>query len=50
MINHRKKVLCKAKEIFAILHQRFIQTPQGMELMKDKILKGDIGFCPAVNC
>ena len=32
------------------LHQRYIQTPKGMEAMKNKILKGDMGFCPNVSC
>ena len=39
-----------AVKMFVLLHQRYIQTPQGMEEMKVKILKGDIGYCPRVLC
>jgi casein kinase II subunit beta len=39
-----------AQKVYSLVHQRFLLTPQGLQLMKQKILKGDIGWCPRVLC
>lgn len=33
-----------------MLHQRFILTPKGLALMREKYLNGLFGTCPRVLC
>jgi casein kinase II subunit beta len=37
-------------ELYGLLHQRFILTPKGLALMKEKYLNGNYGTCPRVLC
>lgn len=36
--------------LYSLIHARFITTPKGLSLMKDKYIKGDFGTCPRVSC
>lgn len=38
------------KEIYGLIHRRFITTPKGLALMREKYLNGDYGHCPRVLC
>ncbi|SOV15297.1 casein kinase II beta chain [Plasmodium sp. gorilla clade G2] len=36
--------------LYSLIHARFITTPKGLSLMKEKYIKGDFGTCPRVSC
>ncbi|CAD2091092.1 casein kinase II beta chain, putative [Plasmodium vinckei brucechwatti] len=36
--------------LYSLIHARFITTPKGLSLMKDKYIKGDFGHCSRVSC
>ena len=40
----------EATDIYGLIHARFILTPKGLALMKEKYLKGVFGVCPRVLC
>ncbi|CEM10162.1 unnamed protein product [Vitrella brassicaformis CCMP3155] len=39
-----------ATDLYGLIHQRFITSPRGLTLMKEKFLKGGFGYCPRVLC
>jgi casein kinase II subunit beta len=39
-----------ATEVYGLLHARFILTPLGLGLMREKMLQGRFGTCPKVFC
>lgn len=46
----REAVLHEAEVLYGMLHQRFILTRPGMQLMFEKWQQGDFPKCPRVNC
>ena len=38
------------KEIYGLIHKRFITTPKGLALMREKYLNGVFGHCPRILC
>ena len=38
------------REIYGLIHKRFIFTPLGMGLMREKFLSGLFGYCPRLLC
>jgi casein kinase II subunit beta len=38
------------KEIYGLIHKRFIYTPKGLSLMREKYLNGVYGYCPRILC
>eukprot|EP00347_Sterkiella_histriomuscorum_P008996 403342928 len=44
------KVKEEAPKLYTLIHQRYIETPIGLDIMKSKMLKGDFGYCPRVLC
>lgn len=36
--------------LYGLIHQRFITSRQGIQVMYDKYLSNHFGFCPRVNC
>ncbi len=40
----------EATDIYGLIHARFILTPKGLAMMKEKYLKGVFGVCPRVLC
>jgi casein kinase II subunit beta len=38
------------REIYGLIHKRFILTPLGMGLMREKFLDGLFGYCPRLLC
>lgn len=39
-----------AKLLYGLIHARFILTTQGLELMYQKCMEGQFGFCPRMLC
>lgn len=39
-----------AEMLYGLIHQRFITSRQGIQVMYDKYLANHFGFCPRVNC
>jgi casein kinase II subunit beta len=46
----REEIVLEAETLYGILHQRFILTRPGMELMFQKWEQGAFPKCPRVNC
>jgi casein kinase II subunit beta len=46
----REAVPLEARALYGMLHQRFILTRPGMQLMFEKWQQGDFPKCPRVNC
>ena len=42
--------LLDCEKLYALIHQRYILTAPGLQLIKHKILRGECGFCPRVLC
>lgn len=40
----------EATDIYGLIHARFIITPKGLAMMRDKYQKGVFGVCPRVLC
>lgn len=40
----------QAKQLYGLLHARFVATAPGLSQIKKKIRKGTFGSCPRVNC
>jgi casein kinase II subunit beta len=40
----------QAKELYGLIHARFIQTAQGMALIREKYLNAVYGHCPRILC
>ncbi len=40
----------QAKELYGLIHARFIQTSNGFALIREKFLNGVYGNCPRVLC
>ena len=38
------------KEVYGLIHRRFITTPKGLALVREKYLNSDYGTCPRVLC
>ena len=38
------------REIYGLIHKRFIYTPLGMGIMREKFLDGIFGYCPRILC
>lgn len=43
-------VFHEATELYAVIHSRYIISPRGLQVMKEKFLKGVFGTCPRVLC
>ena len=39
-----------ALDLYGIIHARFIVTPRGLHLMKEKYSKAEFGTCPRLLC
>lgn len=44
------RLVSMAMDIYAIIHARFILTPVGMNMMREKYVNGDFGMCPRTLC
>lgn len=40
----------EATDIYGLIHARYIVTPKGLAIMRQKFMKGDFGVCPRVLC
>jgi casein kinase II subunit beta len=40
----------EAIDLYGLIHSRFIQSPKGMAVMREKLLNGTFGVCPRVLC
>lgn len=40
----------EAIDLYGLIHNRFIQSPRGMAMMREKYLNGCFGICPRVLC
>lgn len=38
------------REIYGYIHKRFINTPEGLGLMREKFINGVFGYCPRILC
>ena len=38
------------REIYGYIHKRFINTPEGLGLMREKFINGVFGYCPRMLC
>merc|ERR1712151_1138484 len=39
-----------ATDLYTLIHARFIVSPRGLQVMREKYLKGTFGTCPRVHC
>ena len=39
-----------AMDLYGLIHARFILSPKGMAMMKEKFTLGSFGYCPRVLC
>jgi len=39
-----------AADLFGLIHARYIASPRGLQVMREKYLKGTFGTCPRVLC
>ena len=44
------EVYQEATDIYGLLHSRYIQTPRGLSMMREKILNTVYGVCPRLLC
>ena len=42
--------LQEIREVYGFIHKRFINTPMGMGLMREKFINGIFGYCPRMLC
>ena len=42
--------LSEIREIYGLIHKRFINTPLGLGLVREKFLDGVYGYCPRLLC
>jgi len=40
----------EAMDLYGLVHNRFIQSPKGFAMMREKFLNGTFGVCPRVLC
>lgn len=40
----------EAMDLYGLIHNRFIQSPKGLSVMREKFLNGTFGVCPRVLC
>jgi len=45
-----RKVYRDAKDLYGLIHSRYIMSPRGLSQMRDKYMKGAFGDCPRVLC
>ena len=48
--DHFLEVYKSATDLYGLLHARFILTPHGLTIMREKYLTGAFGTCPRVLC
>ena len=42
--------LQEIREIYGFIHKKFINTPEGLGLMREKFINGIFGYCPRMLC
>ena len=42
--------LTEIREVYGLIHKRFINTPEGLGLMREKFINGIFGYCPRMLC
>eukprot|EP01017_Pseudomicrothorax_dubius_P012327 TRINITY_DN149_c0_g1_i1.p1 TRINITY_DN149_c0_g1~~TRINITY_DN149_c0_g1_i1.p1 ORF type:complete len:257 (+),score=70.55 TRINITY_DN149_c0_g1_i1:91-861(+) len=47
---HFLELYQEATDLYGLIHARFIQSPKGLALMREKFLLGKFGTCPRVLC
>ena len=40
----------QAMDLYGLIHARFILSPKGLAMMREKFLMGGFGTCPRVLC
>ena len=40
----------EAMDLYGLIHTRFITSPKGMNMMREKFLSGTFGMCPRILC
>ena len=45
-----KEDLSELRDIYGLIHKRFINTPLGLSLVREKFLDGVYGYCPRLLC
>jgi len=48
--NEFLEIYRNATDLYALVHARYIISPRGLQLMKDKFAHGHFGTCPRYNC
>lgn len=44
------EVYREARDLYGLIHARYIVSPRGLQVMREKYLKGSFGTCPRVLC
>jgi casein kinase II subunit beta len=39
-----------AAELYGLIHARFVMSPRGLSILKERYLAGEYGSCPRINC
>jgi len=42
--------LQEIRDVYGFIHKRFINTPEGLGLMREKFINGIFGYCPRMLC
>jgi casein kinase II subunit beta len=48
--NDYAEIYKDASELYGLIHQRFIMSPRGLSMLKEKFGNSDFGTCPRIHC
>lgn len=47
---HFEMLFEELRDLYGLIHARFILSPKGLNLMREKYLTGQFGVCPRILC